>query len=159
VATGEALSAPLLLTDDFPAVAFSPDGRFVALTRAGPGGKGDQVFLWEPGTGGQRELAAPFPDNIGSVEFSPDGKLLLVSQTQRPPFRDDSFPPAQLDVLDVQSGKPVGQPLKVPRWNAVSDPNFFARFAGTPGLLFASVANDADVRVLSFISGEPVATA
>jgi dipeptidyl aminopeptidase/acylaminoacyl peptidase len=88
---GEATRSDYLVylrrTDGSPAVqlgsgsaaTISPDGRFVAATRApGPGQKGRQVVVYPTGTGQSRLVSLPNLDPVW-VSWFPDGKRLLVS--------------------------------------------------------------------------------
>jgi WD40 repeat protein len=70
--TGQQLAA--LKKNKARLLAFSPDGR--TLATAG-GGSQATAKLWDAATG-QLKLALPKPDDeIHSIEFSPDGRLLL----------------------------------------------------------------------------------
>jgi len=60
-------------SQQFPAVAFSPDGR----TLASSFGTGESVQLWDVATR-QRRATARASDTVASVAFSPDGNTLVT---------------------------------------------------------------------------------
>lgn len=77
--------APRNLTADNPAWdtkgTFSPDGRTLAwLAMARPGFEADryQVMLMDVATGAKRKLAADWDRSAGSLQWSADGKALVV---------------------------------------------------------------------------------
>lgn len=83
------LNSPLLIT-------YSPDGKMIAIST-------DTVSLWDAQTGQflrplrWAEIVAGilYPDNVTSIEFSPDSKKLIVGITSRQ---------SKLRVFDVQTG-------------------------------------------------------
>ena len=82
------------ITDRANAVAFSPDGKTLAIGSGEPSRGGD-VTLWDIGTGKlTRSLTDRHSDTVLSLEFSPDGKLLASGGADK-----------QLRVTDIASGK------------------------------------------------------
>ena len=87
-------------------LAFSPDGRtlaiadYVPITTPGP----RTVHLWDTVAARTREFAAP---NFGRLEFSPDGRSLLLSRHQLVGMcSGGNWHPASIQVWDVASGTP-----------------------------------------------------
>ena len=60
-------------------VAFSPDGS--TLASASDDG---MVRLWNPNTGKIKRVITGFLDNVGHIEFTPDGRGLIVSVADQP---------------------------------------------------------------------------
>jgi WD40 repeat protein len=54
-------------------VAFSPDGRWLALPCAG-----ETVWLWDAATGKERDKLRVSGGDLGNVAFSPDGRYLAT---------------------------------------------------------------------------------
>src|SRR5713101_6222702 len=71
------------------AIAYSPDGKTLAS-----GGRFPGLRLWDAETG--RLLKRPSQSGVNSLAFSPDSKMLLVS---------DGLP----TLIDVASGKELGR--------------------------------------------------
>jgi WD40 repeat protein len=69
-------------------VAFSPDGKLLAGggstwdAAAGMAGSLTELKVWDAQTGGELFDLHPPPGGIGSVTFSPDGKLLAAASNQ-----------------------------------------------------------------------------
>ncbi len=80
-------------------VAFSPDGRILAVgTKIGADHKG-WVRLWDLGTGQQIGPSLPHPSAVWRILFRPDGRALLT----------DSGTSSRL--WSVETGQPLGQPM------------------------------------------------
>jgi WD40 repeat protein len=78
--TGRPIDSPLRAVEDATAVAFSPDGKWLAV-----GDARGQVHLCEGGTG--RPLGPPREGHFGRVfclAFSPDGKTLASGGVEHP---------------------------------------------------------------------------
>jgi eukaryotic-like serine/threonine-protein kinase len=78
--------AETVIVDDrqlrFPALAWSPDGRWLVVSHREAGDQGEGLFLISTQTGEQRRLTRP-PANYSrdfKPAFSPDGRALLFSQ-------------------------------------------------------------------------------
>jgi WD40 repeat protein len=81
-ATGKASHAPLKATDGgFAAVAFSPDGKYLASGEGGKtGSPGGQIVLWDVAGGYTPEIVAPGGGTwVDGLAFSHDGKTLAVA--------------------------------------------------------------------------------
>jgi hypothetical protein len=79
------------------ALAFSPDGRWIATGSGGmlaQGSRGPTLGLWERPTGRRRSLPHGSENVIWSLAFSPDGTRLAVGGTN-----------PQVEVRDVKTGE------------------------------------------------------
>ncbi|HEY8592803.1 MAG TPA: S9 family peptidase [Sphingomicrobium sp.] len=81
-------------TDNLPTL--SPDGRtlaYVAMARAGYESDRQVLMLRDLATGGVRPLTQGFDRSVGSIEWAPDGRSLLITAEDRmdaPVFRVDA---------------------------------------------------------------------
>jgi len=74
------------LDEDTNAIAFSPDGRFLAGANWGRGAGRNAVYVWRTDSGDQVVKLEGHRDNVWAVAFSPDGRVLAsgdVSGTVR----------------------------------------------------------------------------
>jgi WD40 repeat protein len=95
-----------------PGIAFSPDGKIVAIALSG---KADWIYLWEVKTGKSLGRISLRSASAYSITFSPDGKMLAV--TYGYPFRYfDVSPLPKIDtsvsLLDLATGREVRTMLK-----------------------------------------------
>lgn len=82
------------ITDRVNALAFSPDGKMLAVGSGAPSRDGDITF-WDVGAGKlTKTLADRHSDTVLSLDFSPDGKLIASGGADK-----------QLRISDVVSGK------------------------------------------------------
>ena len=100
-------AAPRNLTADNPAwdtkAVFSPDGKTLAyLAMARPGFEADrfQIMLMDVATGQKRKLAADWDRSAGGLQWSADGKALIVDA--------EDIGQHRLFSIDVASGKVSG---------------------------------------------------
>jgi WD40 repeat protein/tRNA A-37 threonylcarbamoyl transferase component Bud32 len=71
--TGEQIAVLAKWQEDFRPVAFSPDGKRVAV------GSGEQVFLCDAVTGRRLAGLGPHAKAVGKMVFSPDGKRIAYA--------------------------------------------------------------------------------
>ncbi len=86
-------------------LAYSPDGRILATAHGLSDGRRGMVRLWSTDDGRELVKAVDLKAELSKIAFSPDGRRLWVGCGQ---------PRWQLQTLDVATGEPVGEPLKVP---------------------------------------------
>ncbi|HEY1339830.1 MAG TPA: S9 family peptidase [Bryobacteraceae bacterium] len=69
---------------------WSPDGRYVSFLSSRTGGKarGNQIWLLDR-TGGEAQQMTDFKTRLASYEWSPDGKRILMTITERDPNAPD----------------------------------------------------------------------
>ena len=79
------------------AFTFSPDGSRIAWTRATPGEADWDIILMDGGDLRSRRVVATGPGTIAPLDFSPDGRRLLV-------HRYISATASERYVLDIESG-------------------------------------------------------
>jgi WD40 repeat protein len=109
---------------------FSPDGKTIATV----GGEDDSAHLWDVASGkAVRTFTETLPTLIHSVDFSPDGKALLLAGSS-----SYSPPSAFVSVVDLATGKPrfrvQGSPDDVLGYRAVYSPDGKDVFSvGGPG--------------------------
>jgi WD40 repeat protein len=87
---GGDLGRDLAVSGFAQAVAYSPDGRHLAIGRDGP-----NVVLCDPAGGGGRPLGIPVR-RTSDVRFSPDGRMLAVS----------SHASHEVILWDIEAGRP-----------------------------------------------------
>src|SRR5262245_8149296 len=108
-ATGKPLGKPLEHADPLTAVALSPDGRIVLTGR---GWEKGSAQLWKAATG--KPLGPPLPFEverwITAAAFSPDGRFVLTAGDSR--SRRPGEPRGAAQLWEVETGKPVGTPLR-----------------------------------------------
>ena len=80
-ATGKASHAPLKATQGgFSAVAFSPDGKYLATGEGGKtGSPGGQIVLWDVAAGYTPQVVATGAAWVDGLAFSRDGKTLAAA--------------------------------------------------------------------------------
>ena len=97
VKTGKELS---LFAGASDALAFSPDGRFLAKGKRDYGGR--SIQLWEPTTG--RKLALTHtPSSVVALQFSRNGKTLVSLSGWK--YVQDSNRGYTIDRLDIETGQ------------------------------------------------------
>ena len=86
---------------DIPLVAFSPNGRLLAL---GPSFSGDAIKLWNVSTG-QSILTLPGQGRIETVAFSPNGRLLALDPKKS--SDGTTIPYGTIALWDVSNGQHI----------------------------------------------------
>ncbi|MCS7168529.1 MAG: c-type cytochrome domain-containing protein [Gemmatales bacterium] len=117
------------------ALAYSPDGRFVAS------GGFQEVILWDVQTGQMRQRFTGFSDRVTALDFSRDGKYLATGGGA--PTEE-----GELRILELPSGKVVFE-----KRDAHSDTIFGVRFS-PDGKLLASGGADKFVKVWEVPAGK-----
>ncbi len=100
IATGEKAIPDLPHGKGVSAVAFSPDGRWIAT-----GSSDTTAQIWDAQTGQPVGQPLPHDDNANALAFSPDGRLLATAGTAKD---------RKIHIWDVATGQPVGEPWKLP---------------------------------------------
>ncbi len=141
-ASGKQVSARQLLVDGVAGVAFSPDGRLIAVTSSKGG-----LRVWEVDS--RREVLT-LPNKGWLVAFSPDGRRLMmenwekIAEGVRSNFKG-------LDIWDLQAGQ-VLLTLKVPEavgvlWDMAFSPK---------GRLIAAATRENSIIVWNALTGQEV---
>jgi serine/threonine protein kinase/WD40 repeat protein len=148
LAAGKELRA--LDVPDIAQVAFSPDGRRLAaaLSVIAQGSMTCSVKVWDVQTG---DVVCSHPLNDGEVNvnrpaFSPDGRRLAVPFTQ---FAGSS----QIYLLDADSGKPLGNPLRGHRTDVTQ-----LAFSPDGGRLLSLSTPSEEVKIWDVQSGRELAS-
>jgi len=73
------------ILESFPVVAFSPDGRAIALALNASlnsnGSNLDDICLWDARTGKQRAILNDFTSDVEALAFNSDGSLMISGNT------------------------------------------------------------------------------
>jgi WD40 repeat protein len=126
VRSGEARIAASGLADNLTSVAYSPDGRQLAI-----GGADGIVRLWEVATGKERHRFAGHDGAVVGVVFSPEGKFIAASSPDAPILvwdveGNDGKPPSTVPFTDGE---------KTDLWKTLDDADASAAFAAMRQLL------------------------
>src|SRR5262249_44696462 len=101
-ATGRAATPPPLEVDNnVLALAYSPDGRYLATAESGSG-----VRLWDPATGLEVRRLEGLAGTVGHLGVSPASRSLLASGSEGWNRMGESR------LWDVATGKPASAPLR-----------------------------------------------
>ncbi len=135
---------PQLRFETISDLAFSPDGRLLALAcgawfTPGPGG----VRVLDARTGMAVLPLIPMPRACHTVRFSPDGRRLLTSRA-----RDNTVDLAQS--WDVATGRSLGPEMEFLFRNGVGDPTF-----SPDGRSVLLTSSDNTVRLWDAVTGTP----
>ena len=95
------------------AVAFSPDGKLLAIGGAVPAKNGyarGEILVWDVASSQQRHVLAGHPGAVGALAFTPDGKI-LASGGQRQYALHLGEEPQNVKLWDVASGRELATML------------------------------------------------
>ena len=142
-------------TDIVCSVAFSPDGRTLAIAR-GAGGVG-RVELWDVQSGTLRHSIKGFDGAVWSISFAPDGKTLVSgsggihsNKIQEKLSRRDGTPFVELKWWDPETGE-LKQRVELPGDDRVS----VTAFHSPDGRSLATVEYRAIVAAAGFGMSDP----
>ncbi len=139
-------------SNSYPSIAFSPDGKLLAVggspaTEKGAPRDTTPITIWDPATGKQKQTLKGQPGYIRGVAFSPDGKMLAVASMAQDRPGQPWLGYAHL--WDVESGKDLIE-LKVTEtvWSVAFGPN---------GNMAATGGGDGNIRLWNPASGKELA--
>ncbi len=139
VDTGESSGEPLEASSGyFCSAAFSSDGQNILIP-----GPDQDAWLWSLPPGRQTRVPLPQPGVVSGLEYSRDGKSLLVAS-------GDSTN-AEVRLWDPAAGKPMGPSLKNPGYHhpVVLGPDGRTIVAKSGGM-------STSLRILDVIAGKPI---
>ncbi|MCI0464392.1 MAG: hypothetical protein L0Z62_46250, partial [Gemmataceae bacterium] len=142
-ATGQRLGEPLRQKDIVLSLAFSPDGRTLAVSHADSYSGAPGTALWEVAS--RRPVGVPIPGQSQLVLFSPEGRKLLTADAR-------AWTRSGLDrvrVWDAATGLPISPPI--PLGGPFNDMTF-----SPDGTTILTGDDNGLVRLWDATSGQPV---